>query len=501
MKHLRALPRPAFTLLAVVLLLAFGIGVTTALRPASVAQQPPANGTLPVSSASLVCLDPSTLGPDSITEVTAGASSAPGAAGPLAVPGADPGELGLGALDPTASPATTVDSRGPTAHLQVARSGAAPVVVRALGGVSPGVSAIQVTVAPDGQARGLAATRCVTPGTDSWFVGLGTEVGHSSRLHLVNAEQAPASVQIGLSGPDGVISIGGLGSVVVPARASATYDLDALAPDQTSLAVHVVARTGRVAAGILDQRVVDLDSQGVDWVPAAAPPARVVVVPGVSRGSGARILQLIAPGDLDTRVEVRLLTESGAITPVGLEAIQLTAGEVTQVAIDPVAAGDAVAIELRSDEPIVAGLRVVTGATDQPHDLAYTAGALPLADPTYVSGARGGPGWTSRLILTASAGATTTTLTYVAADTGAVIGSTDLTLDAGSTTIAPDLADAPTMYGILVSPHGPGVMAVLQLGLLQGGVQFASLVPLVSEALVVDVPRVRQDLSTGLRPR
>ena len=493
--------RPTYVLLAIVVVLAGGLGTATTLRPTSVAVPPPATSTLPVSSETLVCPDPSALGAASTTDVFAGASSVAGAAGPAVKTSSSGGSIGLAALDPAVTPEATVDTRGPTANVEVTAPDAPPVVVRALGAVSPGLAAAQVTETTDGQARGLAATRCGAPGTDFWFVGLGTEVGHTSQLHLVNAEQAAASVQILLAGSDGPISIGGLGNVVVPARSSASYDLDALAPDQTALAVHVVARTGRVAAGVFDQRVIDLDSAGADWLPTAAAPARTVVVPGVSAGTGARILQLLAPGELDTRVQVRFLTSTGAITPVGLEDVQLEAGAVTSVAIDPVARGAAVAIELRADQPLVAGLRAVTGAADAEHDMAYTAGAVSLTDPTYVVGAHGGTGWTSRLLLTASAAATSVTVTYVSADTGAVLGRNEVSLDAGATTTAPDLASAPQTYGVLVTPHGPGVLGVLQLSVVRDGVQFLSLVPLVSDALVVDVPRVRQDLSTGLSPQ
>jgi hypothetical protein len=494
--------RPIYAFVAVVAVLGGGLAASTALRPASVAIQPPANGIAAVSTATLVCPDPSAAGTGSTTTVSVGAASSPGAAGAIPPSEQRDGTIVVGGFDPDASSVETQFGRGPTVQLDVTATDADPVVVYGTGPVSPGLAAMQLTSTAGGTSRGLAAQRCAAPGTDAWFVGLGTEIGHTSRLHLANAEQAPAEIGLEIYGADGPVDTSALPDIVVAAGSTATYDLDALAPDQSALAVHVVARTGRVAAGVLDQQVAGLDPLGTDWLPTAAEPAGTVVVPGVPGGAGERVLQILAPGALDTQVELRLLTPDGPITPTGLEQIAVTAGEVISVPIAAAADGTPVAVELRADQPIVAGVRIVTGANGVGHDLAYTAGAPELASPTFLPGARQGDGWATRLELSAGDDDATLTITYVTTDTGAVIGSRTMRVTAGSTVeLTPDVpADLPS-FGVVVTPHDPGLRATLVIGLLRSGVQFLTDLPLVSEPLTVDVPRVRQDLSTGLRSR
>ena len=62
--------------------------------------------------------------------------------------------------------------------------------------------------------------------------------------------------------------------------------LDALAPGVTRFAVHVHARSGRIAAAVRDQQVDGLTPRGADWLPPAAAPARQQVLPGVAAGAG-----------------------------------------------------------------------------------------------------------------------------------------------------------------------------------------------------------------------
>jgi hypothetical protein len=448
----------------------------------------------------LVCPDPSAAPADSTTTVSVGAASSPGAAGVIPPAQQGGGTISVEAPDPDRPPAATQTGRGPTVQLDVTAEDADPVVVRGSGAVSPGLSAMQLTTTTSGADRGMAGHRCAPPGTDAWFVGLGTEIGHTSQLHLANAEQAPAEVGLEIFGADGPVDTTALPEIVVAAGGVATYDLDALAPDQSALAVHVVARTGRVAAAVFDRRIAGLDALGVDWLPTAAPPANTVVVPGVTGGPGDRILQLLAPGPLDTQVELRLLTPDGPITPVGLEQLALTAGEVASVPITEPADGKPVAVELRADQPIVAGVRIVSGDPSSSHDLAYTAGTPELTAPTFLPGARQGDGWATRVQMSAAEDDATAAITYVTTDTGAVIGSETVSVRSGMTVdLAPAVPPDITSFGIVITPHNPGLRATVVIGLRLSGVPYVTDLPLVSEPLTVAVPRVRHDLSTGLR--
>jgi len=82
-------------------------------------------------------------------------------------------------------------------------------------------------------------------------------------------------------GPDGPVGTPSGEGVVVPSGGRVAVLLDAVAPNLSALAVHVEARTGRVAATLHDELVRGLTPGGTDGVTPAQAPARRQVVPGV----------------------------------------------------------------------------------------------------------------------------------------------------------------------------------------------------------------------------
>ena len=112
--------------------------------------------------------------------------------------------------------------------------------------------------------------------------------------------------------------------------------LDALAPGVTRFAVHVHARSGRIAAAVRDQQVDGLTPRGADWLPpaaAAGPAARCCRASRPAPGSGC--CRWWRPGDSDAIVKVRLVTDSGSFAPTGLDVLEVPAGSVAQVDLAP----------------------------------------------------------------------------------------------------------------------------------------------------------------------
>lgn len=491
-------PRPVVTFAGVVIVVAAGLGTLTAVRPEVVATDDPPRGRLPVSSAALVCPDPSALGARSSTDVT---FAAPRIAGTTSVPG-DVAEAA--GLEPESPPRARLEARGPVARFPVERPDAEPVVIRTLGSLAPGLAATQVTRATDGDAQGLAATTCSEAGTSAWFVGVGTEVGHRPRLYLVNPEQTPAELDVLLYGTAGEVDAPAARNLVIPARGVVTFDLDALAPDLEQLAVQVLVRSGRVASSVRDYRIDGLTPLGLDWVPAALGDAATrVVVPGISGGEGERLLHLLAPGTLDARVQVRLLTARGPIAAVGLEEIELTAGTVRSIALEDVTGGEPVAVELTSDQPVVAGTRVVVPLDAERAEMAYAGVAEPLAGTATATDVRTGPDASATLLLTAdpeTTGPIGAVITFVDPTSGEVLATDRVTVPAGSTLAVPlATEDSQELLAVTVLPSSAGLYGVLQLTEAVEGGSYLTLLPLRSPALDVEVPRVRYDLSTGLR--
>lgn len=492
-------PRPVVAFAGVVVVVATGLGTLTAVRPEAVAVEDPPRGRLPVSSAALVCPDPSALGAGSGTDVT---FAAPRVAGTTSVSG-DSAEAG--GLDPEEPPRARLESRGPVATFSVQSPDEAPVLIRTLGSLAPGLTGTQVTLATEGDAQGLAAVACSAAGTSAWFVGVGTEIGHRPRLYLVNPEQTPAELDVLLHGSGGAVDAPAARNLVVPPRAAVTFDLDALAPDLEQVAVQVLVRSGRVASSVRDYRIDGLTPLGLDWVPAAPGDAATrVVVPGIAGGEGERLLHLLAPGPLDARVQVRLLTERGPIAAVGLEEVELAAGTVRSIALEEVIGGEPVAIELISDQPVVAGVRVVVPLDAGRAEIAYATVTEPLAGTATATDVPTGTDATATLLLTAepeAPGPIGAVITFVDPTSGEVLATDRVSVPAGATLAVPiDAAEAQERVAITVLPSAQGLYGVLQLTEAVDGGSYLALLPLRSPALDVEVPRVRYDLSTGLRP-
>lgn len=516
--------RPSLVLLVVLVLLGVGLGAATVQRPEVVALDRAPDGSaeagaVAVSSATLVCPDAGSFGGDSATDVTV---VAPGLA-----PGATEGTAATGESRATVEPLTsgssplvTLSASGPAATATVRSADLGPVAVRSVGRLAQGLSAVQLTSVGAGEATGLAGTPCLEPATEWWFLGIGTEIGHRPRLSLVNAEPAVAEVDVVLHGPDGLLDTPSLSDIVVPAMGGTTVELDTVAPDLAELAVSVRVRVGRVVAAVRDSEVVGLDSRGVDWVAGSQPPSTRIVVPGVAAGSGPRPLQLLAPGELDTRAAVRLLSASGSIVPAGLEAVDLVAGAVTTVDLAEFTAGEVTAVELVADEPLVAGLRVEAAATGD-SETAYTAASAPLTGPAVVPDVRTGDGWSGRLVLTAddggtarvAAGSAQVSVEYVDAASGEVLAMTPVEIPTGTTVEVPlvpdgeagtepaDPAAAPLRrFSVIVTPVVGDVVGVVRLDRSGASDAGFTLATLFSPQLEVQVPAVRQDLSIGLRP-
>lgn len=413
----RAVLAPAVAVLALAL-----AGAAAAALPAPVDRPlPPLRGeqTSPVTTAVRVCPEPAAQTGVATTVTVVGR---PDAASPA------PAGATLAPLDGPDRPVVTLPAAGGAAAYPVPAPGSTPLVARATGGLAPGFAAEQLSRAASGDRRGLADVACAAPGTDFWFVGGGTTVGRRGRLVLTNPLDTPAQVDVTLYGPDGVVAAPGGRGLRVGPRASRVLLLDALAPGLTRTAVHVQVRAGRVAAALAQQVQQGLTPAGWDWVPVAAGPARTLTIPGVPPGGGARLLRLVAPGDRDATVQLRLLTSDGSFTPPGGDVVALPAGSVAEVDLSAGLRGRPAAVLVEADVPVTGGVVARTGADPAgsappagsaagsgggPAELAYTA-AAPLLDAA-VPVAPPPAGVAASLLLTATERDATVTVTPVPA--------------------------------------------------------------------------------------
>ena len=383
---------------AVGLALATGVaGVALAVRP----PWPPGEPAAPAASVlALAAAAPAVTCPGPETSVAPAGSSPQPAAGvvTLTAVAAGPG-AGLTALASLASLATdgadgadgAALSAGTDLHV-LERIGGVSAPLRlsgATGAANSRQAAVQTTFTRAGDRRGLAAVACPAATTDAWLVGGATSAGHRARLILLDPTPAAAVVDVVVLGPKGPVDLpSARGLVVAPGRARA-LQLDALAPGLDRLAVHVVARRGRVAAVLDDSRLDGATPAGVDDVPVAAAPSRHLTLPAVALplapagGSASATVRLAVPGPDDAVVHLHLSGTGGDLPLPRAGVVTVPAGTVTDVPLAVV--GGAYAVRVDADVPVLAGAQVRLAGRPagplrrSPADVAWTAASAPLA--------------------------------------------------------------------------------------------------------------------------
>lgn len=359
-----------------------------------VASAPPPGVTVePIRSSVLLCPEP-------------GANAELGVRVTAAVVPNQPGQSGNGraVLEtlPGKSSAREV-IRAPGSQVSIDAFGRKLPPIRASGkdAMAPGLVADQWGRDPRGSGRGLASTACAPAGSEFWFVGGGAIAGRQTRVVLVNPDDNPATVDLVIYGPDGIIDAPGGRGLIVPPLERLVTRLDALAPGVKATALHVIVRTGRIGASVDDDQMSGLNAVGADWIPAATAPSTTVYLPGVLPGIGARVLSIVAPGEDDADVRIRLLTPDGSFAPSERETVNVPADTVVSLDLASVTGEQPVTLELTSEIPIVAGVRQFFGTKDEQNETSYTAGAQQFTGTAAVTGLPVRPSTDTRVFITA----------------------------------------------------------------------------------------------------
>jgi hypothetical protein len=478
-----------------------GLGAAAVLvpAPAQTGPQRETASTAPIAATSAVCsgLDGEPGVATMVSAVTLPAAVLPRAARAGAAGDGRGAVALLAGADRAARPLAELGSRGSTARAPVETASAAAVAVAATQGLAPGlVAEVSALAARRGTVRGLADTTCSPPATGAWFVGAPAVVGSRARLVLANPADVPAVASVRLWDEEGQVRSPGAEDLGVPARGQRSLALDGLAPGSRRLAVQVVVGAGRVSAAVLLREVDGLAATGLSWLPPAVAPGGRVVVPGVP-GQGRRTLFVAAPGDRDAVVSLRLLGARGPFAPVGLDAVTVAAGTVAQVDVTRAVGETPAAVELRSDQPVTAAVRIDDDPVRGLPDMAFVAATAPLAGATATFPPAGR---TSGLLLTASSAADRTVLRWLAPDGAAVGRPSTVDVPAGATVaVALDRPPGASGGALVVAPaHADRVTAVR---VVRGADRTGALldaVPLQAPPSLVSVPRVAADLSTGL---
>ncbi len=276
------------------------------------------------------------------------------------------GTAGIGVLD-GGDPEEQELAPGPGAEVTVGDvedpAHGTVLTVRPAQDSSPRVAASVGSVTTDGDLRGLAAASCSRPGISQWLVGGSTEIGSSSQLVLQNPGLTPAVVQVQVWGQGGEVVLSGGGQQLVGPGQEVVTLVEAAAPEQRRLVVHVAASGGLVSAYLQHSTLDGLVPLGVDHVVPGAEPTTDLALAGVtSVGEAvddphAPQLRLLAPGEEAGTARVMVYGEDGAVPLRGAEEVALTPGVVTDVSLGGLPAG-AYAVSVHADVPVVGGASV-----------------------------------------------------------------------------------------------------------------------------------------------
>ena len=275
------------------------------------------------------------------------------------------------------------DGAGGTDTLQVVRGAepsaqaslhdvAAATILRSVASTTQDAAAYasMASATSAGDLRGLAAAACQDPGITQWLVGGGTELGTTTELVLSNPSRTPATVDVGLWGAGGELTLAGQTTYLVPPGGQVTTLLGGLAAEQNRLVARVSA-SGAMVTAYLQHTVLDgLTPAGVDYVTAGAEPATAQVLTGVTVEESAvtdadvALLRVLAPLD-DGTASIRVLGGDGQQVLRGAETVELTAGAVTDVSLAGLPAGTYTVV-MQADVAVVAGAQMTRTGTPDP---------------------------------------------------------------------------------------------------------------------------------------
>ena len=211
---------------------------------------------------------------------------------------------------------------------------------------------------------------CTGPASSQWFVGGAADVTTRGRLIIINSGLSDAVVDIESFTENGKQP---LRTLNVVSKNYFVIPLDSLAPGDKTLTVHVAPRSGRINAFMIDEQGKGLKALGGDLVNPATTARKNVVIPAIpnqnSRNTPAlpHTLRILSPGDVDANVTVEVMSGDGVFVPVGFTSRSISAGIVTEFALDPNITSNVMAVRITASEPVVAAVKstvVVSGRKD-----------------------------------------------------------------------------------------------------------------------------------------
>ncbi|MFJ6134294.1 DUF5719 family protein [Kitasatospora sp. NPDC092286] len=516
----------SFLAAAAVLAVVFGVAELRPPAAPAKADQGGTASTAQVERTAVVCPQPlqgltgsttlTAYTPPGTGAATGGAGWAADAAAPATAPTAAPSAAPTTAATPAPAASGGPDKGGAPAdaRLNLAKPGtpvAAPAAngdtapgagAVATGAFAPGFTVTQTTTVTEQRGLGLSGITCTPAGTGFWFAGASTAGDRTDYVSLVNTESTAAVVDIKLYGDKGLIDNDAANGITVAPGSSQSVLLPTISKGAvTDLAVHVVARSGRIGAAL---HAAD-GGKGADWIPASADPAPTQVLPGLPADTAAARLIVWAPPEDDADLKIELSGKNGWFTPASNESIHVKAGMVAAVDLGKITRDEVAGLRLSpSDDkhptPVVAGLRIDRTGQNGKSDAAWLTGTVPVGARATVADNRGGGA--STLFLTSTGDAATVRVTASAGTGGGTPATKDVEVPPGGTVALP----APEPGGLnggfaltVETVSGGPVVAARMLAIPTKDVPMFTVQALRDDRSSVKVPQAAQDPDVVLR--
>ena len=403
---------------------------------------------------------------------------------------------------PTPGPGTLTGAAlaGGAGDLEVTQpgSGAAQTGVVALllltgeGALATAGSGAVTSQADSGETAGLMAAPCLVPGTEQWFVGVGSSQSDRTELVLTNPDDAQAEVDLRFFGPRGRVVVPGSPGVVVGGRSSRAVSVSSLVDAEGPLSVAVRASEGRVSVAARRVRTDALKPAGADWQVPSVAPGPAVVVAGVPGDVGPRSLEVVNPGPDRASVSVEVLGLSGPLAPAGADLVEVGPESTASIALEPGLAGESASVRLSSTTPVSAAVVSTSSRPDAQPDLAVQSALPPLVRQGVSAVGTTTGSVTSELVLSNGGDADAQTAFRVVSYTGVVLREDAILLGAGGTATRRLTSTGPS-YVVVDVPDGSSVVGSVTLTQPEGDIAGLATLPLTSPDVASRAPLVQQD--------
>ena len=198
----------------------------------------------------------------------------------------------------------------------------------------------------------------------NWAGGT-ADITSRGKLLVVNSGLSEAIVNVNVWSESGVQAAKVL---TIPAKSYSAQGLDALAPGQKKIVLHVSTQAGRVNSFVVDERGKGLNSLGGDLVNSISNPSTHLMIPAIpnqiskdskgnvtQKGSGHQ-LRILVPGDVDGHMNAEVISADGRYTPVGINDLAVKHGSVSEITLDSNITSNAFALSITSDVPFLASV-------------------------------------------------------------------------------------------------------------------------------------------------